>query len=59
MSPSRFWKISSFVFALTSDWLTISDSFFVQDTKIDNYDDLEADLHYAIEKVLKKYYFKK
>ena len=31
----------------------------VQDVKIDNYDDLEADLHYAIEKVLKKYYFKK
>lgn len=29
----------------------------VQDVEIKNYDDLEADLHYAVEKVLKKYYF--
>lgn len=28
-----------------------------EDVVIDNYEDLEADLHYAIEKVLKKYYF--
>jgi len=31
----------------------------VKDVKIKDYDDLEADLHYAIEKVLKKYYFSK
>jgi hypothetical protein len=30
----------------------------VQDVEIKDYDDLEADLHYAIEKVLAKYYFK-
>lgn len=30
----------------------------VQDVEIENYDDLEADLHYAIEKVLSKYFFK-
>lgn len=28
-----------------------------EDVVIDNYEDLEADLHYAVEKVLKKYYF--
>jgi hypothetical protein len=31
----------------------------VKDVEIKDYDDLEADLHYAIEKVLKKYYFSK
>ena len=29
-----------------------------QDIEIKNYEDLEADLHYAVEKVLAKYYFK-
>lgn len=29
-----------------------------QKVKIKDYDDVEADLHYAIEKVLSKYYFK-
>jgi hypothetical protein len=30
----------------------------VQHIDIVNYDDVEADIHYALEKVLKRYYFK-